>query len=121
YVKCCYVEIFGELLNLLAFTQLDFNFAGQQQVPKKLAQQRLHQTFNYLWRIPALRLLLLFGLQVNFFISVLNVGLPYVLLRQLHFTNSLYAFTDSMLGIGMVAAGLGLAKRKLRWPLKIIG
>lgn len=120
FIWFVYVEIFGELLNLLAFTQLDFSFAGQQQIPKKSAQQRLCQTFSYLWRIPALRLLLLFGLQVNFFISVLNVGLPYVLLRQLHFTNSLYAFTDSMLGIGMVAAGLSLAKRKLRWPLKII-
>ncbi|EUJ33739.1 permease [Listeria floridensis FSL S10-1187] len=55
---------------------------------------------------------------INFVFGIIIVGLPFVQIQILHFSNNVYGMTEAIFSVGMIASAIWLSVRKsIQFPL----
>ncbi|GAA2851247.1 MFS transporter [Pediococcus damnosus] len=87
------------------FTKL-IKFNEQQKQAMSSGNQTFGKVLSYLNSQGNIKSLVLIAMFVNFFASAITIGLPIVVLRQLHLSNLTYSFLDSMTSVAMLLGGV---------------
>jgi MFS family permease len=110
-------EIFTEVVTLWITSTLDFKLADNHKDTNAEHamnddQGSFKEGLNYITKQKYLFSFIIIAIGLNFFSSVVGVGLPVMLLKSLHLSNLQFGITESFFGAGMILGGLLVAKAK---------
>lgn len=127
------IEVLFETGALVCYLKLDFNkylskATGIQTKKNDFEKCSIIASFfsefkdglKYVSQNRLLKAFIIFFAMINGFLCVVNVGLPFVQLRFLEFSNSQYSLVQSAFVWGAIVAGLVYAKKKIQQPLKFV-
>lgn len=120
------LEIIFELVAFGMILGLRFNPVIEEMGEKENNEvqgsiwENFREGFSYIRKEKLILMMMLTGSVINFFFAAINVGLPFVLVNVLHFSNSQYGLTESAFALGMFIGGIVLSKITLkRHPMAI--
>lgn len=120
------LEIIFELVAFGMILGLKFNPVIEEMGEKENNEvqgsiwENFREGFSYIRKEKLILIMMLTGSVINFFFAAINVGLPFVLVNVLHFSNSQYGLTESAFALGMFIGGIVLSKITLkRHPMAI--
>lgn len=120
------LEIIFELVAFGMILGLKFNPVIEEMGEKENNEvqgsiwENFREGFSYIRKEKLILIMMLTGSVINFFFAAINVGLPFVLVNVLHFSNSQYGLTESAFALGMFIGGIILSKITLkRHPMAI--
>ncbi|GFH41484.1 MFS transporter [Lactococcus hodotermopsidis] len=113
------VEIATEIVTLILTFSLDFDFNQQEKAEKS---EEMSYSFKdglvYFMSKKLLWGMILISAPVNFFFGAITIGMPYMQIHVLGFSNLMYATVEIAMTLGFFIAGIRLGKSKqLRYPV----
>ena len=61
---------------------------------------------------PLIQTIMLISVVINFLLSAFNLGLPYVIIDQLHYSSSLVAILEAAISVGVLSGSLAMSLSK---------
>jgi hypothetical protein len=118
------IEIFCECVSVGFYSLIDFNW--QTSTEDEMKEERIDRSFVHLFKEgvdyvknqPKLILAITFTLIFNFLLGAVNIGLPYLQVHYLNLPDTLYGITESVFALGLLASGIILSIKTIRYPLK---
>ncbi|KRL04428.1 MFS transporter [Liquorilactobacillus oeni] len=109
------VEVFAEICAIILVGLTDFNFNphGTASQSENLLEN-LVSGLKYVHSQPLLLSLLGMAAFINFFFAALNVGLPFLMINILKFSNAQYSWTETAFAVGMLLFSVFLSKTALK-------
>lgn len=125
------IEVIFEIGALIGYMSLDFKMYLPKILSEKsaslLEENRLGLFFkdfktglSYINKNLLLKSFIIFFAMINGLLCVVNVGLPFVQLRALNFSNTEFSIVQTAFVAGSIVAGIIFATKKLSRPLKFI-
>lgn len=121
-------ELIASSVSLIITVTLKFH--ASSEAPSSTTPQQSRQQFQnfkigltYLKQRPFILKLISISVYLNFIFSALNIGLPFIVIKQLHLGNATIGYLDTFNAIGMLTGSLLLSWRPQRKHLRqqIIG
>lgn len=116
------IEIFLELLTIWIISSVDFHFSKTESENDRSENKSILALFSsgllFVKNQKLLVFVLFFSILVNFIFGAINVGLPFVQISVLHFSNTTYGITESIFSLGMILSSIFLSFSKdLKFPI----
>lgn len=119
------LEIASEIITLLLALGIHFTMFAQQPQNEQTAEEEpktkasgfpmltmFREGIDFIKSSPALRFMMIFSMVVNFLITGVNAGLPFIQLQVFRLSDTQYGMTEAAFAIGLLAASAALAGRK---------
>ncbi|MBC1520232.1 MFS transporter [Listeria aquatica] len=112
-----------ELITILIVVSLDFRLveiAMEEEAEEKTQSilKMFQQGLVFVKKSRKLVFALFFSMLVNFVFGLVAVGLPYIQIEVLHFSNNIYGITEAIFSFGMVLSAILLSMSKtIQFPL----
>lgn len=116
------LEVVCETLAAMILMMVNFHYRKVSESHVDESQDSLLKMFlsglNYIKKDRLLVFAMVMGMSINFVLSSISVGIPYIQIHQLHFPTQAYSFSESAFGFGLILASLILSMIKnIRYPL----
>lgn len=70
------------------------------------------ESINYIKKIPLILFIISTSLSVNLFMTVITIGIPFILINHFNVSNFQYGITEMALAVGILAGGYKLSREK---------
>ncbi|WP_151734124.1 MFS transporter ['Paenibacillus yunnanensis' Narsing Rao et al. 2020] len=119
-------EIGLEIVTILIILSINFHFlspeesSGQADThePEPGIFLLFKEGLTFIFTMKNLVFAVLFSMLINFMLGAVNVGLPYMQINVLHFSNYVYGWTEALISLGMILSGIVLSvSKESRYPL----
>ncbi|WP_162551290.1 MFS transporter [Paenibacillus tepidiphilus] len=119
-------EIGLEVITILFIVSINFRFTAPGESPVQEQPENtgilvlFKEGLTFIFQAKQLVFAVLFSMVINFMLGAVNVGLPYMQIQVLHFSNYVYGWTEALLSLGMILSGVVLSmSRESRHPLHL--
>lgn len=116
--KLVILEVILELLVLIILWGIDFNFTKQviDNKENRDASKNIFLMFQdglkFIYKSNKLIFALFFSMLINFSFGAITVGLPYIQIQILHFSNNIFGITEAIFSVGMLLSAVILSVAK---------
>lgn len=116
------IEIILELMTVLIILAVDFHFNADTSQENEFENASILQLFRsgvaFVRKQKLLVFVLFFSTMVNFIFGAITVGLPFVQISVLHFSNTTYGITEAIFSLGMILSSIYLSfSSDFKFPL----
>lgn len=116
-----WIEVIVELIAVFCIIWINFRFI----TPNDTEESHIENIFvmfkeglKFIRKSRNLIFTLFFAMLVNFLFGAISVGLPFIQINVLHFSNSVYGMTEAIFPIGLILSGFLLsAVKEVKFPL----
>lgn len=119
-----FIELFIEFLVLIIYWSINFHNNKTTINSDTSESQSLLLMFKegvqFIFKYKKIVFGFVFVLAINFILGIVNVGLPYVQIKVLDFSNGTYALNDSILAIGLLLGSILGSQIKSKGTLNIV-
>lgn len=107
-------ELIASMVSLIITMSMKFQISADRQHVQRQSQRfQQFQNFKiglaYLKQRPLILKLISISVYLNFIFSALNIGLPFIVIKQLHLGNAAIGYLDTFNAIGMLTGSLYLS------------
>ncbi|MBU0278615.1 MFS transporter [Gemella sp. zg-1178] len=95
-----------EFFVLIIFWNIDFKYNKIKNSTNNSLLFMFKEGMKFIFSYKKIIFGMLFVLVINFIVGVINVGLPYLQIQVLKFSNTAYAINDSIFAIGLILGAL---------------
>ncbi|QWQ38262.1 MFS transporter [Gemella sp. zg-570] len=95
-----------EFFVLIIFWNIDFKYNKIKNSTNNSLLFMFKEGMKFIFSYKKIIFGMLFVLVVNFIVGVINIGLPYLQIQVLKFSNTAYAINDSIFAIGLILGAL---------------
>ncbi|MHC5251197.1 MFS transporter [Listeria kieliensis] len=119
-----WIEILLEIMTMIVVCLINFQFvrlsnAGDQEASSTSSiLEMFHDGLVFVKKSRKLIFALFFSMLINFVFGIVTVGLPFIQIQLLHFSNTIYGLTEAIFSFGMIVSALALSLSKtIKIPL----
>ncbi|WP_312754920.1 MFS transporter [Rummeliibacillus suwonensis] len=115
-------EIGLEIMTIFIMLSINFHLTSIVMDEESTQEENIlilfKQGLDYMIKSKKLFFALIFAMLVNFMFGAVNVGIPFIQINILHFSNNIYGFTEAIFSFGMIVSGIILSVSKnISYPL----
>lgn len=110
-----YFEIAAAVISFLIMLSMHFHYAEKQSEKSKFSPFSLKdfkRAIHYSTAHPLIRTIMLISVVINFLLSAFNIGMPYVIIDQLHHNSSMIAVLEAGISTGVLGGSLAMSISK---------
>ncbi|MHC5251619.1 MFS transporter [Listeria kieliensis] len=117
------IEIGIECLTLIIVLWINFDLTrGSGESHEETASGSFFEMFKeglqFMAKSRKLIFTMVFSMIINFMAGAIHVGLPFLQIQVLHFSNSVYGIVEALFSVGMIASSIVLsASKEIKTPL----
>ncbi|WP_255416336.1 MFS transporter [Rummeliibacillus sp. POC4] len=118
------LEIVLECLTIFIVISINFKFSTpanderEENSSSKSIYQLFKEGLSFILESKKLVFTLFFSMLTNFMFGAVNVGIPFIQINILHFSNNIYGITEAIFALGMIISGIVLsASKDIQYPL----
>ena len=114
------IEFFIEFLVLVIYWKVEFHHKVKESSEDDSSILTMSKEgFQFIFRYKKIVFGLIFVLMINFILGIVNVGLPFLQIKELALSNQSYALNDSVLAFGLLLGSVIASKMSTKSNLNI--
>ena len=114
-----YLEIAATIISFLIMSSMHFHYATKpvkKSASSLFSLKDFKKVLRYSSVHPLIQTIMLISIVINFLLSAFNIGLPYVIIDQLHHNSSAVAVLEAAISVGVLGGSLAMSISKNKNP-----